>query len=586
MLIGKTFIDPLEMPFSRRGSYISLAGANGGSNQYAKAQLWISTSRYGGEAMSGTLSAESPFRQIKVEVIKDGIIRNGVIHTTPYELTFESDAGSVKFCIGEYKLMRCISSDGLTIRFSPRPGMFGGGSITNMHDGTYKVNFGSAFMHFVALEGTSASAGMYLDVAPNKDGVTEAVMEEFKIEPKRRGNYPSYDECVAMVKADFDGFADKFVKDLPAKHKEFGLKAAWTVWGLTVVPDGVTAYKHQMVKMMRLIFEGAFSWQQGMHTFFLAKDPDFSWEVLLAEFDIQDANGRIADSVSPNGSGNATMKPPIEGVGLIWQMDHFDISQKPKEELEFLYNGLTRWADFYIDFRDVDHDGLFESQNAGETGWESGSYQRIGFPLAAPDMNAYLAMVEEAIARLGRIIGKDETVNAKWESKSKDTIQKLIDAFWTNDGWVTMNAITKEKSEPTSLIPYCTLVLGKRLPQNIIDRSIELIFDSGEYETEYGLATEQLSSPLFRHGWCGGSIATPAEALLTLGLDACGRPDLARKVAAAYLKTLEKFGLYHIHNTFDGTQEYQTPMFFREASMFWSGWTAGCYLFLAAHYAE
>ena len=149
-----------------------------------------------------------------------------------------------------------------------------------------------------------------------------------------------------------------------------------------------------------------------------------------------------------------------------------------------------------------------------------------------------------------------------------------------------MNAITKEKSKPTSLILYCTLILGKRLPQEIIDRSISQIFDCGEYETEFGLATEQINSPLFRHGWCGGSIATPAEALIALGLDFCGRPDLAKKRAVAYLKNLEKNGLYHIHNTFDGKQEYQTPMFFGERSMFYSGWTSGCYLFLASRYGK
>ena len=586
MLVGKTFIDPLEMPFSRRGSYISLSGANGGSNQYAKAQLWISTSRYGLNAMSGTLMSESIFRQIKVEIIKDGIIRNCVVHTTPYELTFESDSGSVSFCIGEYNLMRCRGGDGLTLRFTPRPGMFGSSSITAMHNGTFKVLFGSAFLHFVAQKGELANKGTQLELAPDSDGVIDVTMEEFTVEPKKRSIYPSYDECVDMVKADFDGFADKLVKDLPEKYKADGMKAAWTVWGLTVVPDGTTAYKRRMVKMMRLIFEGAFSWQQGMHSFFLFKDPDFSWEVLLSAFDVQDRNGRIADSLSPIGSGGATMKPPIEGVGLLWQMQHFDISKKPKAELEFLYNGMEKWTNFYLNFRDVDNDGIFENQNAGETGWESGSYQRIGFPLAAPDMNAFLAMQEEALAKLGRMIGKDESVNAAWEQKSKDTIKKLIELFWTNDGWITMNAITREKSAPTSLIPYCALLLGKRLPQEIIDRSIDLIFRPGDYETPFGLASEQLNSPLFAHGWCGGSIATPVQALIAVGLDACGRPDLAKRVSAAYLETLAKFGLYHIHNTFDGTQEYQTPMFFQERSLFYSGWTAGCYLFFAALYGE
>ena len=580
MLVGKTFIDPWQMPFSRRGSYISLAGGDPGSNQYAKAQLWISTSRLGRSEMTSAFMGENVFQQIKIEVIKDNIVRNGVIHTTPYELTFESDSGSADFCIGEPRLMRCRGSNGVSLRFTPKPGRFGNSSITNLHNGSFKAQFGNAFLHFTVHKGSFSDMGMYLELTPDAEGFCEAALEEFVNDPIVRGSYPSYERCVELVKTDFDGFSSSLVKDLPVAYRDYGLKAAWIVWGLTVVPDGETAYKHRMVKMMRLIFEGAFSWQQGMHAFFLSRDPEFSWEVLLSAFDVQDKNGRIADSLSPSGGGGATMKPPIEGLGLLWQMEHFDISKKPVSELEFLYTGMVRWAEYYLKFRDIDRDGIFENQNAGETGWENGSYQRIGFPLAAPDMNAYLALLEEAIAKLGRILGRDEAVNNAWEHRSADTIKKLIDMFWTDEGWITINVITKEKSKPTSIIPYCVLVLGKRLPQNIIDRSIELIFEPGKYETEFGLASEQLDSPYFSHGWCGGSIATPVQALIAVGLDLCGRPDLSKRIAIPYLDTIKRAGCIHIHNPISGEEEYRTR------HHYCSGWTAGCYLFFASRYAE
>ncbi|MDR0838722.1 MAG: hypothetical protein LBN99_03670 [Oscillospiraceae bacterium] len=574
------------MPFSRRGSYISLANSNGGSNQFGKAQLFIATSRIGGGALLGTMDAESPFRQVRVELVRNGIPCNCVISTTPYELALESEYGSVRFCIGDFKYLRCVGRDNLSVRFTPKSGMFGMGGIADLYDGTIKASFGNGFLQFVPIAGTLTQNGFSLEISPDKDGVVELVAEEWLIDPKKRDDYLSYDECVARVKADFDGFAEKFVPSLPEKYKDIGLKAAWTVWGLTVIPDGETVYKRQMVKMMRLIFEGAFSWQQGMHAFFLAKNPDFAWEVLLSSFDVQDEHGRVADSLAFSGAGVASMKPPVQGLGLLWQMENFDISKKPREELEFLYDGLEKWTNFYLNFRDVDHDGIFENQNAGETGWEDGSYQRLGFPLACPDMNAYLVLQEEALAKLGRILGKDEAVNAAWEQKSKDTVAKIVDMFWTEDGWVAVNVITKERSEPTSLPLYCVLVLGKRLPQHVIDRSVELIFDSGEYDTKYGLASEKLSSQWFHHGWCSGSIGTPVQALIALGLEYCGRVDLAKRVAVKYLDTLIDFGLYHIHNPFDGTQEYQTPMFFREESMFLSGWTAGCCLFFAEHYTK
>ena len=582
MLIGKTFVDPLEMPFSRRGSYISFANSNGGSNQLGKAQLWISTSRFGGGAIGG-LNAESPFRQIQVELVKDGIACNCVYHTTPYELIFQCELGSVRFCIGDLKYARIKGTDGLTLRFSPKTVMIGMSSITNLHDDTYKLTFGSAFLQFVPMVGTMTESGGRLELSPDENGVIDVVMEEWLVDPKKRESYSSYDECVANVKADFDGFVAKIAPSLPIKYKDRGLQAVWTLWGLTVVSDGETVYKRQMVKMMRLIFEGAFSWQQGMHAFFLAHDPDFSWEVLLSSFDVMDKNGRIADSLA-NAGPSTSMKPPVQGLGLLWQMEHCDISQKPKAELEYMYDGLEKWTNFHLNYRDVDHDGIFENQNAGETGWEDGSYQRLGFPLACPDMNAYLALQEEALAKLGRMLGKDEAKNIAWERKSKETISKIIDMFWTEAGWIAMNVVTKEKSEPTSLPLFCVLVLGKRLPQHIIDRSIELIFAPGAFDTQYGLASEKLSSPWFHHGWCSGSIGTPVQALLALAFEYCGRSDLAKQVAVKYLNTINDHGLYHIHNPFDGKVEYQSGMFFGEQTMFLSGWTAGCYIFFAEHY--
>lgn len=582
MLTGKTFVDPLEMPFSRRGSYICFANENGGSNQFGKAQLYIGTSRY---VAISSLNAESPFRQIKVELVKDGIARNCVYHTTPYELIFACEYGSVRFCIGDYKYARCKGTDGLTLRFTPKSAMVGMSGIINLYDGTYKTSFGSASLLFAPMAGTLRQVGGSLELSPDENGVVDLVMEEWMLDPKKRDSYMSYEQCVENVRADFDSFAKKIASEFPEQYREMGMKAVWTIWGLTVVPDGETIYKRQMVKMMRLIFEGAFSWQQGMHAFFLAHDPDFSWEVLLSSFDVQDINGRIADSLSSAGP-SMSMKPPVQGLGVLWQMEHFDLLKKPREELEFLYNGLLRLTEFYLNYRDIDHDGIFENQGGIETGWEDGSYQRLGFPLACPDMNAYLALQEEAVAKLGRLLGKDEEVNAKWEQKSKETIAKILDMFWTEDGWVAMNVVTKEKSEPTSLPLFCTLLLGKRLPQHVIDRSIELIFDSGEFDTPYGLASEKLSSPWFHHGWCSGSIGTPVQALLALAFEYCGRPDLSRHIAVKYLNTINEHGLYHIHNTFDGTQEYQSGMFFGEQSMFYSGWTAGCYLFFVEHYAE
>lgn len=591
MLTGKTFVDPLQMPFSRRGSYICFANKNGGSNEYGKAQLWLSTARQRAmDRNNGNLFADNHFRQFHLEIIKDGLARQCVISTTPYELKLESTFGSVSFCIGDLKYAKCRSKDGLALRISPGSGagMLGGPVAFNLLDGSWKANFGNYFVLFVPTAGTIQPGPMNsIELVPDKNGVIEMAMEESLVDPKRRDAYLSYDKCVAAVRADFDDFAKRVAPSFPNKYKETGMQALWTLWGLTVLPDGETIYKHRMVRMIRSSFESAFSWQQAMHTMFLAHDLELAWELLLSCFDVQDSTGRIADSLSYTGGGE-TMKPPIQGLGFLWLMEHYDISGMPKEEMQYLWDRMEKWTKFHLEFRDLDHDGIFENHNPGETGWEDGSYFRIGFPLASPDMNAYLALQEEALARLGRIIGKSEKVCRDWEKKSKDTIKKIIEMFWTDGGWTALNIITKERSKATGMPLFCALVLGKRLPQEIIDRSIEIIYSKPGADTPFGLASEMLDSPYFKHGWCSGSIATPIQALMAIAFDACGRADLAGQVAKKYLGTMMDHGLYHIHDTFTGEMEYKNAgfKFFNEAELFNSGWTAGSYIFFAEHYGK
>ena len=591
MLIGKTFVDPLEMPFSRRGSYICFANKNGGSNEFGKAQLWLATSRQRpNDRNFGNIFNDNHFRQIQLEIVKDGFPRHCVISTTPYEIKLESMFGSISFCIGDYKYAKCKSTDGLTLRLSPASG--GGvlrmAPIFNLLDGSWKTNFGNYSMLFVPTTGTlQKGPGGSIELVPDANGVIEMAMEESLVDPKRRTSYLTYNESVAAVKADFNDFANRIAPSFPEIYKERGMQALWTIWGLTVIPDGETVYKHQMIKMIRSSFEAAYSWQQGMHAMFLSHDLKLAWELLLSCFDTQDSTGRIADSLAYCGAGD-TMKPPIQGVGLLWLMEHRDITSLPKEEMGYLWNRMEKWTNFHLEYRDLDHDSIFENHNAAETGWEDGSYFRIGFPLASPDMNAYLALQEEALAKLGRVIGKSESVCRYWEKKSIDTVKKIIEMFWTNDGWTAVNIVTKERSKATGIPLYCTLLLGKRLPQEIIDRSIEIIFSKPGFDTPFGLASEMLDSPYFRHGWCSGSIATPVQALMVIAFENCGRHDLARMIAKKYLNTMVNHGLYHIHDTYTGEVEYKHVgfKFFGEQELFNSGWTAATYIFLAEHYVN
>jgi hypothetical protein len=577
------------MPFSRRGSYICLANKNGGSPLPGETELWVSTARQRpNDRNNGNLFGDNHFRQIRVEIIKDGQAQESRLETSPYELTLASKAGAARFCIGDPKYLACRCDSGAALRLTHGASgqMLGGSPFLDLLDGACKSNFGNYFMLYVPLKGAlRCCENGVLEVYPDKNGVLELVMEESLVDPRRRESYMSYDECVAAVTRDFDSFAASVAPYLCEKYSERGRQALWTLWGLTSVPDGETVYRRRMIRMIRSSFEAAFSWQHGMHAIFLsARDLPLAWELLLSCFDTQDSTGRIADSLTYNGPGE-TMKPPVQGLAFLWLREHYDLSGLPKAELEYLWNGLERWTRFHLEYRDLDGDGIIENHNAGETGWEAASYFNLGFPLASPDINAYLALQMEALSVLGGMIGKDARVCDYWAGMSAKTIEKIIATFWSEpDGWSAVNIVTKERGGAMSAVPLCTLVLGKRLPREIIDKTVSKLFDTPGFNTPFGVASENQNSPHFTNNWCGGSIDTPLEALLVVGLENCGLPDKAAIIAREYLETLLHNRLMHIHDSFTGAPLDGDIHFFTELTLFNSGWTAGCFIFLADRY--
>jgi hypothetical protein len=574
------------MPFSRRGSYICLANANGGSPQRGSAQLWLSTARMRrNDRNNGSIFTENHFRQIRVEIIKDGAAVEASISTSPYELILSSDIGEARFCIGDEKYLSCRSEDGIALRLTHGVDtqLLMGAPFTDLFDGSFRSSFGNYFMLFTPLAGLiRASDGPSVELLPDADGVLEVVMEEALVNPKRRERYMSYDECVSAVKADYDAFAETILPKIDGALARRAPQAAWTLWGLTSVPDGETVYRRRMIRMIRSSFEAAFSWQHGMHAvFFSSYDLKFAWELLLSCFDCQDSTGRIADSLAYDGPGD-TMKPPVQGLGYLWLARRYDISIFPKDEMEFLWNGMERWTRFHLEYRDLDGDGIFENQSAGETGWEAASYFNLGFPLASPDTNAYLALQMEALADLGRRIGKDEKTCAYWENMTKQTVDKIVSMFWDSDAgcWNAVNIMTKNRAGALSAVPACTLVLGGRLPRDVVDKTVAHIFDSPGFLTPFGVASESQSSPYFNNNWCSGSIDTPIQALLLMALEDCGMHERARDLARRYLSVFDENRMMHIHDSKTGAP-VDSIRFFTEETLFNSGWTAGCYIFCA-----
>ncbi|MDR2615739.1 MAG: hypothetical protein LBC28_04075 [Oscillospiraceae bacterium] len=588
MLKSTKFVDLLDAPFSRRGSFLALANDNYGEDLYGKCNLWLCSSRITGIM---DFNANNGFRILKFALIHGGHPVPYVLDTTPYEVTMRSRYGSVRFTFAETKLvLAAADSADISLRMTIQKPI---SWFADPEPSTPLAKVPGAVLDFRASKLQVFSENLwqnneYTEARPGgKDGKLFVAFEDFyKGEPKIRPSYPSYEEGLKDVKADFDGYAAKVCPKLPAEFEPGRLPALWHTWQMTVVPDGESAYKRVMVKMVHSIFEGAFVWQQPLQTIVHAKgDLPLAWDIYLSGFEHMGEDGKLTDSLTYEEVPSFGLKPPVHGAALLWLMDNSDFASISKGEKEWLYDRLIKWTDFWTKTHDADGDGVVEFAGLLETGWEDAPYFNIGFPCACPDLNALIALQMEAVARLGRDIGKPEDVSAKWEADSKALVKKITEKFWNGEEWFAFNAKTGEKSSTHTASLYFALLLGKRLPQDIIERSIAYMFAENHFDTPFGLATETLDSDYFFHGFTQGSIITPSSFWLALALEACGRDDLAKGVSRKYCAMLRDTGYFHIHNALTGKDDRSLTAF-GEKGLFWSAWSSSTYIYLAGKYGE
>ena len=420
---------------------------------------------------------------------------------------------------------------------------------------------------------------------PDENGVLFLGLEENQLDmvKKDTSTYPAYAEAVDALQKEFDEFCDSLYPSLPAEFEPMRKQALFTTWSLMVGKDGVHVYQHNMVKMMRFVFESCFGWQQAMQAICLSKNIRLAWDVMMSGFDIQDENGRIADAVSHKAGMGGSMKPPFQGFALKWLMENRDLSSIPLEDKKFVYDRMKKWLEFFFNFRDLDGDGVWENQSMLETGWEDASYFYVGFPLASPDMNAYTVVMMDALAAFGRTIGVAEEECEALTKRADELTEKIIKMFWNGERWVAVNPATGAAADSLSLPLFCGLVLGKRLPQEIIDKTIEFVFGESGFATPFGFSSESTASPRFHHGFSAGSVIIPGQIIMCLGLEACGREDLAKEMGRRYARTLRDNGMFHIINALDGSGE-RGLVAFGEKQLFWSAWASSGYLFFADRY--
>jgi hypothetical protein len=417
---------------------------------------------------------------------------------------------------------------------------------------------------------------------PNADNHMEFAIEEFlDREGQKRPSYPSYEESLQLVREDFDGFLENFSPLKNPLYESVRKQAVWTTWSHIVSP--ARRIKRPMVMMMHIYMAHCSGWQQATQAMALASDMQLAYQLLLSMYDFQGEDGMIADVVSDLWGQMKAGKPPFQGFALLWIMKNCDFSKFSKEQIKSLYEPICRQTDWWLAHRVLPGKTLPFYGNPDESGWDDATVYLHSCQMVTPDIVTYLILQAEALGRMARILD-DENTAEKWDKLANRMLNEMLSKMWNGDRFASLYPDTEEPFETGSLCAYQPLLLGKRLPENIIDKMAADLAAEGCLLTPYGVASEPLDSHYMDvlTGWTNGPVIAPMQLQIVIGLREAGREDLSREIANRYCTAVAKNGFFHIYNPFTGRGMDKG----RDGVLHqhWTSWCSSIFLIIASGY--
>jgi hypothetical protein len=502
----------------------------------------------------GTLHGMAALAPDKNRLITISATYNGdklphTLDARPAELTLKTERGDIRFTFAGTSMILAEGDPGMGLRFEKT--MAQHETVHKRKNGAWEAFFRlTCSVVFKGLEGSSfdfndgaspwdpeklTSGEIYGVTHPAPDGRFTLVMEESTYGGVVRDTYPTYAGARASMQADWD----EFIEAMPVfaePYEKTREECEYTLWSFLTSPYG--AARHTMIQMFAGVM--ASQWQLCQNAVALAEHTDLALDLLLSPIDRIGAQGQLPDMYDDMQCESLMVKPPMHGWAVLEIMKRFDLLKAcSRERVEKLYDGIGRWADWFLTCRDEDGDGLPTLIHSDETGLDDCSLWANHLEITTPDVAAYLILLFEAAAELAKALGKPQSELAAWQAKSKNTLSQLISVLWDGERFAGLLPETRELIYSDSIIHYMPVILGDRLPKEILDKLVADLSDTKTFFSPWGIASEKMTSPLFSpFGWGRGCVLPPAMLYIVTGLWDTRHRAIAKTAAENYCKTL------------------------------------------------
>lgn len=559
--------DITDVPFSRRES--NLVFSSWPRDQPEQAELLL---RH--------IFAEEKTPVFALEPMVDGRAVRGKLTATPGRLRIEADGGVIEIIMPDPNVIR-LRGEGIGLRLrEPRQGGKAWSLLIPAGPGRWRSIIGSCKLLFTPIAGDIAvtapwqpkpgqrhrhhgTSPMIADMA-SEDGRWELALHGYESEIDPPDITEPFDQAAQRVEQDFARWRDACP---PAPKRYAGARelAAYISWS-SVVPASGNFFAPAML-MSKNWMTNTWNWDNYFNAWASTyRDPDFAWDQFLLHIRHQHETGALGDAINQQKIGWSYTKPPVHG----WMLERMmHISDRIDDHrLAEVYPPLVRWTEWWCRYRDDDGDGICQYHHGNDSGWDDATAFDVGSPNEAPDLNALLVIQMDVLGQIADRLAKPEEAEA-WRGRSTRLLKALIDHSWRDGQFVSMVSGTHEYRSPgDSLLNFIPLVLGRRLPDAILDQMVEGLTRPGRFLTEWGLATEAVDSPEFLNtGYWRGAIWPPPMMMIIDGLRNAGRTELAEDLAERFCRLVDTHGFGENHDPLSGVAHYD-PAYTWSTSVF------------------
>src|SRR5215216_407948 len=357
---------------------------------------------------------------------------------------------------------------------------------------------------------------------------------------------------------------------------------AWWIMRAGLISTRFYTTREAMTPSM-IHYVGVWQWDAFFHALaYRHVEKHLAHDQIRIVLDHQREDGMIPDAIHDEGTVTRLDFPVVADVTkpplLAWAAYKLYELDGDREFQDEIYEPIVRWNNWWFEQNDLDGNGLCEYQHPFSSGLDDSPLWDEGMPVESPDLNTYLYLQQEALAKIARAIGKDEDAEL-WQGRADEMARLMIDLAWDPKSgffWASRNGTRVNVRTPFNLFP---LITGQ-MPSDISDRLVAHLTDERQFWSRYPVPTVAMDDPKYDpfKMWRGPTWVN-VNYLLIEGLQRSGYPDLAHELRTRTLDLICcRNDIYEYYHPVTG----ENPP--NAASMF--GWSSAVFIDLAIQAAR